>query len=62
MKWLLLAILLSSSGVQNIEILETHSSEKSCIQRIIDAESLDPPLKINFVCCPSACEISSLFL
>ena len=62
MKWLLLAILLSSSGVKDIEILETHSSEKSCIQRIIDAESLDPPLKMNFVCCPSICEISSLFL
>ena len=62
MDWFLLAILLSSSAVQNVEILEVHSSEKTCIQRVNDAKALDPPPKINFVCCPSVCEISSLFL
>ena len=62
MEYFLLAILLSSSGVQNVEILEIHSSEQTCIQRVIDVQSLDPPPKMNFVCCPSVCEISSLFL
>jgi len=62
MEWFLLAVLLSSSGIQNVEILEIHSSEKTCIQRVIDAESLDPPPKINFICCPSVCEVSSLLL
>ena len=62
MEWFLLAILLSSAGVQNVEILEIHSSEKTCIQRVNDAKALDPPPKINFVCCPSVCDISSLVL
>ena len=62
MEWFLLAILLSNAGVQNIEILEIHSSEQACIQRVNDAKALDPPPKINFVCCPSVCAISSLFL
>ena len=62
MDWFLLAILLSSAGIQSVEILEVHSSEQTCIQRINDAKTLDPPTKINFVCCPSVCDISSLVL
>ena len=62
MDWFLLVILLSSAGVQNIEILEIYPSEKTCIERVIDAKALNPPPKMNFVCCPSVCEISSLFL
>ena len=62
MDWFLLAVILSSAGIQNIEILEVHSSEQTCIQRVTNAKTLDPPPKINFVCCPSVCEISSLIL
>ena len=62
MEWFLLVILLSSAGVQNVEILEVHSSEQTCIQRVNDAKTLGPPPKINFICCPSVCEISSLVL
>ena len=62
MKWFLLAILLSKSGIQDVEILEVHSSEKTCIQRVLDAKALSSPSKVNFVCCPSKCELFSLVL
>ena len=62
MDWFLLVIVLSSVGIQNVEILEVHPSKQTCVQRVYDAESLDPPAKMNFVCCPSVCEISSLVL